>query len=117
MHQSAPAVQPRAAAERGVSASGSDREAFPEVEEGARRLASLALFRRLKAIVDSWEREERGKARVAMGALLGLAVLAGATALAVLWQPAYWDRVLSLGFLIWVIAVLLLMRRHLRRVD
>lgn len=117
MYQPAPAVQPRPAAEPGVSTSGNNRDALAEMEESAGHLASLALFRRLKAMVDSWEREERGKARVAMGALLGLAVLAGATALAVIWQPAYWDRVLSVGFLIWVVAVLLLMRRHLRRVD
>jgi hypothetical protein len=44
-------------------------------------------------------------------------VLCVATALAVLWQPAYWVALLVIGFVVWVAAVVLLMRRYLGRVD
>lgn len=94
-----------------------DRDVRAEEANHSRRVVSFAIFRRMKAIVESWEREERGKARVALGALAGLAVLAVATALAALWQPGRWDELLLLGLLIWVGAVLLLMRKYLRRVD
>lgn len=88
-----------------------------EVADRSRRIASFAIFHRLKAIVDLWEREERGKARVAVGAFTGLVVLGVATARVALWQPAYWGEVLLLGFVVWVGTVLLLMRKHLGRGD
>lgn len=40
-----------------------DTRAF--VEHRSKRMMSFAMYRKLKAVVDSWEREERGKARVA----------------------------------------------------
>lgn len=57
------------------------------------RMFSRAIYEKLKALVSSWEREERAKAKVASGALLGLAALAGL--------------LICVGFVLW------LMRRYL----
>jgi len=77
------------------------------------RLMSAVAYRKLKAAVLAWEREEQAKSRVFSRAVLGLLVLfvfAGLVALVTRRYAGFW---ISGGFLVWVAYVVALMRRHL----
>ncbi len=88
-----------------------DTRAF--VEHRSRHMMSFAMYRKLKAVVESWEREEHGKARVAAGALYGLLVWIALIAASVLVVPAYALMISVAGFLVWIGLVAALISRHL----
>lgn len=92
-----------------------DSELRHYVEAKAARMHSRAMYRRLKATVDGWAREERVKSRLA---LLSLAWLAGLalSALFLGWLGGV-PLLASLfgGFVVWVALVLALMRKLLGR--
>jgi len=91
-------------------------------------LQSSGVFRRLKALVDSWHAEERGKANVAVRAFLGfVALLAFIFVMAILFKGiaaggVVASRVLFIGFfgvvfigcLIWIAFVFRLVTKFLR---
>jgi len=79
------------------------------VERRSRQMESFAIYRKLKAVVDSWNREERGKARVAAAALYGLLAWFALLAAAAYFLPAYALPVSIAGFLVWIafVAVML----------
>lgn len=91
----------------------------PEVHEYVRvqsaRMLSLPMYRRLAAVVSSWEHEERGKARVASGALAGLAVLGVLAAAAGAWRFHYAGYVLLIALPVWMAFVFRLMHVNLAR--
>jgi membrane protein CcdC involved in cytochrome C biogenesis len=92
-----------------------DRESRADIEHRVARMQAAVIYRRLKAIVDGWEREERAKKKVALHAL---AWLAGIWAITI---PVGWlsggGLLLSLffGFVFWVLVVITLMREHFSR--
>jgi len=88
-----------------------DAEAF--VEHRSRKMMSFAVYRKLKAVVDSWNREERGKAKVAAAALYGLLAWFALLIAAALFLRAYVLPVAVGGFLAWIGFVAVLLRRHL----
>lgn len=92
-----------------------DAEARAYVQAKSARMLSRAIYLKLKAVVSSWEREERGKARVASGALLGLLALAAVAMGFGVWRAEYAVVSLLAGFAIWVCFVFWLMRLHLGR--
>jgi hypothetical protein len=91
-------------------------------------LQSSGVFRRLKALVDSWHAEERGKANVAVRAFLGfVALLAFIVVMAVLFEGVAaggvaTSRALFIGFfsavftgcLVWIAFVFYLVSKFLR---
>ncbi|OGA71281.1 MAG: hypothetical protein A3G81_30865 [Betaproteobacteria bacterium RIFCSPLOWO2_12_FULL_65_14] len=90
-------------------------EATEYVRTKSARMFSRAIYQKLRAVVSSWEREERGKARVASRALLGLVILGAFAIVLGMWRPEYAVVSFLAGFLIWVGFVFWLMRRHLGR--
>ncbi len=88
-----------------------DTRAF--VEHRSKHVMSFAMYRKLKAVVDSWEREERGKARVAAGALYGLLLWFSLLAGSALVLPAYAPLISIAAFLVWIGFVAALIRKHL----
>ena len=76
-------------------------------------MESFAIYRKLKAVVDSWNREERGKARVAAAALYGLLAWFALLAAAAYFLPAYALPVSISGFLVWIAFVGVMLRKHL----
>ena len=90
-----------------------DREWKSDVEHRSRRMFSAAMYRRLKAIVDSWRHEERAKARIAIGSLIGLLVwlLLVFVSVPLLGREA--ATLVVFGFVAWVVFVVFLIRRHL----
>lgn len=85
------------------------------IGHGSRRLMSRAMYAKLKAMVDSWEREERAREKIAARAIGSLIVLAVASIAAYRFLPYFFDLVLWGGFLVWIAYVILLMRLHLAR--
>ena len=85
------------------------------VREKSARLFSRAVYQKLRNLVGSWEREERGKTKVVIGALVGLVVLGAFAAAIVLWRPEYGGFSFLLGFLAWIVFAFWLMHRHLGR--
>ena len=85
------------------------------IEHGSRRLMSRAMYARLKAVVDSWEREERANEKIAARAVGSLVVLAVAAVVAYRFLPYFFDLVLWGGFAAWIVYVVVLIRRHLGR--
>jgi hypothetical protein len=79
------------------------------------RMLAPPIYRRLRAIVSSWDREERGKARVIAGAGIGFVALALVATLFGAWRPEYAGYSFVLGFPFWVALVSWLMYRHLGR--
>ena len=88
-----------------------DPRAF--VEHRSKHMMSFAMYRKLKAVVDSWEREERGKARVAATALAGLAIWFALLVASALLLPSHASLIAIAGFLVWVGFVAALIRKHL----
>jgi cobalamin biosynthesis protein CobD/CbiB len=88
-----------------------DTEAF--VARQSRRMMSFAMYHKLKSIAESWDREERAKARVVAGALCGLAVWFALLVVGALLFPRYAGLLLPVGFVAWVVFVIALIRRHL----
>ena len=76
---------------------------------------SRAMYAKLKAVVDSWEREERANQKIAARAVGALILLAAASIAAYRFLPYFFDLVLWGGFAAWVVYVFVLMRRHLGR--
>jgi hypothetical protein len=76
-------------------------------------MMSSAMYLKLKAVVDSWDREERGKAKVVTGAVLGLFAWLGALILAAFYFPTYSGLIVPVGFLAWVVFVVGLIWKHL----
>ena len=74
---------------------------------------SFAMYRKIKSIVDAWNREERGKARVAAGAACALLVWLALFVAAAFFVPAYSILISLIGFLAWIVFVLMLIRRYL----
>lgn len=98
---------------RAASMSQDDGDTDAFLERRSRQLMSFAVYRKLKAIVESWEREERGKARVAAGALYGLLLWFALLAGSALVLPAYAPLISIVGFLVWIGFVAALIRKHL----
>jgi len=88
-----------------------DTRAF--VARQSRRMMSFALYRRLRSEIESWDREERGKARVVAGAVGGLAAWIALLIATALLQPRYAGLLLPIGLVAWVALVIVLIRRHL----
>ena len=93
----------------------SDAEAHEYVRAKANRMLALPIYRRLQAIVSSWDHEERGKAKVIAGAGIGFVALVLTAVLFGSWRPEYAGYSFVLGFPFWVGLVLWLMFRHLGR--
>jgi len=91
-----------------------DTDAHSFVEHQSKRLMSLAMYHKLKSIVDSWRNEEHGKARVAAGALYGLVVWFAVLAASAFVLPVSLGLVLLIGFLAWISLVVWLIRKNLR---
>ena len=94
-----------------------DSEAF--VAHQTRRMMSFALYRKLRSEIESWDREERGKAKVVAGGILGLVVWFALIVVGALLLPRYTGLLLPIGFVAWVALVIALIRRYLgtRRKD
>ena len=90
-----------------------DPEIDAFVARHSRRMMSSALYHRLKSQIESWDHEERGKAKVVAGAVLGLVVWFALMVAAALLAPGYAGLLLPVGFAAWVIFVMVLIRRHL----
>jgi hypothetical protein len=93
----------------------SDPEHSRFVEHTSNRLKSRAMYARLKAMVDSWEREERANEKIAVRAIGALVVLAVTSIAAFRFVPYVFNLVLWGGFILWVAYVVVLMRLHLGR--
>jgi len=93
----------------------SEREPQQDLEHRSRRMFSAAMYRRLKAIVDTWDREERGKASAAIGSLAGLLVWALLVVVSVPYLGRDATYVFVLGFVAWLAWVVFLLRRHLAK--
>lgn len=85
------------------------------IGHGSRRLMSRAMYAKLKAMVDSWEREERAREKIAARAIGSFIILAVASVAAYRFLPYFFDLLLWGGFVAWIAYVILLMRRHLAR--
>ena len=85
----------------------------PFVEHQSRRMMSFAMYWKLKSVVDSWDREERAKAKIVTGAILGLLAWLGALVLGAFYFPTYSGLLVPVGFLAWVIFVVGLIWKHL----
>jgi hypothetical protein len=84
------------------------------VEKKSEQMKSSVMFGRIKALVDTWNHEERGKSKVAIGALLGFVALVGILFLAGPLLPrGYSILVLLVGICIWIGFVAVLMIKHL----
>ena len=83
------------------------------VERQSKHMMSFAVYRKLKAVVDSWEREERGKARVVAAALIGLALWFALVVASAFFLPVYSVLISIAGFLVWIGFVAVLIRKHL----
>ena len=88
-----------------------DTEAF--VARHSRRMMAFALYHRLRSEIDSWDREERGKAKVVAGGILGLIAWIALVVLGAFLVPRYAALLLPVGFVAWVVLVIVLIRRHL----
>ena len=75
---------------------------------------SLAMYRKLKAVVDSWDREERAKAKILVGAVCGLFAWFAVLILGAFYFPAYAGLMVPIGFVAWVVLVVGLIWKHLR---
>ena len=64
------------------------------IEHGSRHLMSRAMYAKLKAVVDSWEREERANQKIAARAVGALILLAAASIAAYRFLPYFFDLVL-----------------------
>jgi len=94
-----------------------DTETDAYVAHQAKRMLSFAMYRKLKSVVDSWEREERAKAKVVAGAAYGLVVWIALVVIAALLLPRF-TLLFALGAtLVWLVFVITLMRKHLRAPD
>jgi hypothetical protein len=76
-------------------------------------MMSAAMHHKLKSVVDSWQREEKGKAEVLSQAGYSLLVLAGGTGLSAFFLPIAWPWALAIGFAAWVAYVMWLVHEHL----
>jgi hypothetical protein len=76
-------------------------------------MMAYALYRRLRSEIESWDREERGKAKVVAGGMLGLVVWIALLVVGALMVPRYAALLLPVGFAAWVVLVIVLIRRHL----
>ena len=85
------------------------------IEHGANRLKSRAMYARLRAMVDGWQREERANEKIAVRAIGALVVLAMASIAAFHFAPYVFNLVLWGGFVLWIGYVVALMRLHLGR--
>lgn len=83
------------------------------VAHQSKRMMSLAMYRKLKSVVDSWDREERGKAKVVAGAAYGFVVCVALVSVGALLSPTHTGWFVPVGFLVWLVFVLTLIRRHL----
>ena len=86
-----------------------------DIEHHSRRMMSSVMYRKLKAVVDAWDREERGKAKVVAAAVYGLLVWLLALLVGAAFFPAYSGLVLSMGFLAWVVFVVGRIWKHFGR--
>jgi hypothetical protein len=92
-----------------------EAEADEYVRSKTDRMLAFPIYSRLRAIVSSWDREERGKAKIVAGAAVGFVVLGLVAVLFGTWRPEYAGYSFVLGFPVWVGFVLWLMFRHLGR--
>jgi hypothetical protein len=92
-------------------------EQDPVLEHQSERLMSRAMYWKLKSVVDSWDREERAKAKIVAGAILGLFAWFGALILAAFYFPTYSGLAIAIGFLAWVVFVVGLIWKHLGAVQ
>jgi hypothetical protein len=83
------------------------------VERQSKHMMSFAIYRKLKGVVDSWNREERGKARVVAAALVGLGLWFALVVASAFFLSAYSVLISIAGFLVWIGFVAVLMRKHL----
>ena len=83
------------------------------VERQSKHMLSFAIYRKLKVVVDSWEREERGKAKVVAAALVGLVLWFALVVASAFFLPVYSVLILIAGFLVWIGFVAVLIRKHL----
>ena len=90
-----------------------DNESGEFVQRQSGRMMSFAVYRKLKAVVDSWEREERGKARVVAAALVGLGLWFALVVASAFFLPVYSVLISIAGFLVWIGLVAVLIRKHL----
>jgi hypothetical protein len=84
-----------------------------DVEHHSRRMLSFAMYRKLKSIVDGWDREERGKAKVVAAAVYALLAWLLALVVGAAFFPAYSGLLLPVGFLAWVVFVVSRIWKHL----
>jgi hypothetical protein len=72
------------------------------------------MYHKLKSVVDSWNREERGKAKVVVGALYGLLAWFAAVTINAFLFPTYGGLLVPVGgFLAWAVFVVGLVWWHL----
>ncbi len=90
-----------------------DKDTDAYVAHHSRRMLSFALYRKLKSVVDLWDREERGKAKVVAAAAYGLVVWIAFAVLGALLLPRYTLFFALVGSLVWLVFVLTLVRKHL----
>ena len=90
-----------------------DAETEAYLAQQARRMLSFAMYRKLKSVVDSWEREERGKTPVVAGAAYGLAVWILLVLVGALLLPRFTVLFALVGSLVWLAFVVMLIRKHL----
>ena len=88
-----------------------DSDAF--VAQQSRRMMSMAMYRKLRSVVDSLEREERAKASIVAGAAYALLVWIALVIVGFLLFPAHAAWFVPAGFLAWLALVVNLMHRHL----
>lgn len=82
------------------------------VEDKSRQIVSSLAFARLKSLVTEWEREDRAKSKFVLAASLWFAgALGGGAVLSWLTVGSPVPGAL-LGFILWVVAVLVLLRKY-----
>jgi len=96
-----------------------DPDTHTFVEHRSRRMMSFAIYHKLKSLSDGWNREERGKAKVAAGAIVGLLVLFSliVVGVRVLARDAIF--LVPIGFVAWLVLIVVLIRKYLgaKRTD
>lgn len=83
------------------------------IDRKSKSMMSHAMYIKIKGVVDSWENEEIGKAKVVKGAFYGLGALFVALVLAAIYFPSAFGWVLLFGLVSWVALYLILMLKHL----
>ena len=96
-----------------MSEGAGEKDFDPFVEHQSKRMMSFALYGKVKSLVDSWNREERAKARIIVLAMCGLLAWLAAIIVGAIFFPRYAGLLVPIGFLAWVVYVVGLIWKHL----